>query len=94
MKEKNVMSYTSKRSKEIIQGNTVNDIDKCFESFYVLGQASIIGFFLSLKASNDNFTSEDFKEAMMQFIKQNIQLRCDTYGVMAEYMRREDIKVK
>ena len=94
MREKNVMNYTSKRSEEIIQSNTINDISKCFGSLYILGQASIIGLFLSLMEANDNFTSEDFKKAMLQFIEDDIQIRRDTYGVMGEYMSREDIKVK
>ena len=43
---------------------------------------------------NEDFKAEDFKVAMGQVMKSDIQLRCDVYGVMAEYMAREDIKVK
>ena len=43
---------------------------------------------------NEDFKAEDFKVAMEQVIKGDIQLRSDVYGVMAEYMTSEDIKVK
>ena len=43
---------------------------------------------------NEDFRAEDFKVAMEQVMKSDIQLRCDVYGIMADYMTREDIKVK
>ena len=47
--------------------------------------------FLALMQGNEDFKAEDFKVAMEQVMKGDIQLRCDVYGVMAEYMTREDI---
>ena len=84
----------SRRTNEILDSRTVRETFLAFEDIYKLGQASIIGFFLGLVQANEDFKAEDFKMAMEQFMKNDIQLRCDVYGVMAEYMDREDIKVK
>ena len=94
MNEQNTMNYVAKRTNEILDSRTIRDIFLSFEDIYKLGQASIIGFFLGLMQGNEDFRAEDFKVAMEQFMKSDIQLKCDIYGVMEEYMAREDIKVK
>ena len=94
MTEQDTMNYVGRRTNEILDSRTVRETFLAFEDIYKLGQASIIGFFLGLVQANEDFKAEDFKMAMEQFMKNDIQLRCDVYGVMAEYMDREDIKVK
>ena len=94
MNEQNTMNYVAKRTNEILDSRTIRDIFLSFEDIYKLGQASIIGFFLGLMQSNEDFRVEDFKMAMEQFMKDDIQLMCDAYGVVEEYIAREDIKVK
>ena len=90
----NAVNYITKRTNEILDSRTMRDIFFSFEDIYKLGQASIIGLFLALMQSNEDFRVEDFKMAMEQFMKDDIQLMCDAYSVVAEYMAREDIKVK
>ena len=90
MNEQDTMNYVDRRTDAILDSRTVRETFLAFQDMYKLGQASIIGFFLGL----EDFRAEDFKMAMEQFMKNDIQLRCDVYGVMAEYMAREDIKVK
>ena len=94
MNKQNTINYVVKRTNEILDSRTIRDIFFSFEDIYKLGQASIIGLFLALMQGNEDFKAEDFKVAMEQVMKSDIQLRCDVYGVMAEYMTREDIKVK
>ena len=94
MNEQDTINYVSRRTDAILDSRTIRETSLAFEDIYKLGQASIIGLFLALMQSNKNFKAEDFKVAMEQVMKSDIQLRCDVYGVMAEYMTREDIKVK
>ena len=94
MTEQNTINYVAKRTNEILDSRTVKETFLAFEDIYKLGQASIIGFFLGLMQGNEDFKAEDFKVAMEQAMKSDIQLRCDVYGVMAEYMDRTDIEVK
>ena len=94
MNEQDAMNYITKRTNEILGSRTIRETSLAFEDIYKLGQASIIGFFLGLMQGNEDFKAEDFKVAMEQVMRSDIQLRCDVYGVMAEYMTREDIKVK
>ena len=94
MNKLNAVNYITKRTNEILDSRTMRDIFFSFEDIYKLGQASIIGLFLALMQSNEDFRVEDFKMAMEQFMKDDIQLMCDAYSVVAEYMAREDIKVK
>ena len=94
MNEQNTMNYVAKRTNEILDSRTVKEASLAFEDIYKLGQAGIIGLFLALMQGNEDFKAEDFKVAMEQVIKGDIQLRSDVYGVMAEYMTSEDIKVK
>ena len=92
--EQDTMNYVGRRTDAILDSRTVKETSLAFEDIYKLGQASIIGLFLALMQGNKDFKAEDFKVAMGQVMKSDIQLRCDVYGVMAEYMTREDIKVK
>ena len=94
MNEQDTMNYVGRRTNEILDSRTVKETSLAFEDIYKLGQASIIGLFLALMQGNEDFKAEDFKVGMEQVMKDDIQLRCDVYGVMAEYMTREDIKVK
>ena len=94
MNEQDTMNYVGRRTDAILDSRTVRETSLAFEDIYKLGQASIIGLFLALMQGNEDFKAEDFKVAMEQVMKSDIQLRCDVYGVMAEYMAREDIKVK
>ena len=89
--EQDTMNYVGRRTDAILDSRTIRETFLGFEDIYKLGQASIIGFFLALMQGNEDFRAEDFKMAMEQFMKNDIQLRCDVYGVMAEYMIREDI---
>ena len=91
MTEQNIMNYVSRRTDAILDSRTAKEIFLGFEDIYKLGQASMIGLFLALMQGNEDFKAEDFKVAMEQVMKGDIQLRCDVYGVMAEYMTREDI---
>ena len=94
MNEQDTINYVGRRTDAILDSRTVKETFLAFEDIYKLGQASIIGLFLGLMQGNEDFRAEDFKVAMEQVMKDDIQLRCDVYGVMAEYMTREDIKVK
>ena len=94
MNEQNTMNYVERRIVAILDSRTVKETSLAFEDVYKFGQASIIGLFLALMQGNEDFKAEDFKVAMEQIMKGDTQLRCDVYGVMAEYMTREDIKVK
>ena len=94
MNEQDTINYMGRRTNAILDSRTVRETFLAFGDIYKLGQASIIGFFLGLMQGNEDFKAEDFKVAMEQFMKSDIQLRCDVYSVMAEYMTREDIKVK
>ena len=94
MNEQDTINYVGRRTNEILDSRTIRETFLAFEDIYKLGQASIIGLFLGLMQGNEDFRAEDFKVAMEQVMKSDIQLRCDVYGVMAEYMDREDIKVK
>ena len=93
MTEQNTINYVAKRTNEILDSRTVKETFLAFEDIYKLGQASIIGFFLGLMQGNEDFKAEDFKVAMEQFMKDDIQLMCDAYSVV-EDIAREDIKVK
>ncbi len=94
MNEQDTINYVGRRTDAILDSRTIRETSLAFEDIYKLGQASIIGLFLALMQGNEDFKAEDFKVAMEQVMKSDIQLRCDVYGVMAEYMVREDIKVK
>ena len=94
MNEQDTINYVNRRTDAILDSRTIRETSLAFEDVYKLGQASIIGLFLALMQGNEDFKAEDFKVAMEQVMKSDIQLRCDVYGVMAEYMTREDIKVK
>ena len=94
MTEQNTMNYVGRRTDAILDSRTVKETFLAFEDIYKLGQASIIGLFLALMQANEDFKAENFKVAMEQVMKGDIQLRCDVYGIMADYMTREDIKVK
>ena len=94
MNEQETINYVGRRTDAILDSRTVRETFLAFEDIYKLGQASIIGLFLALMQGNKDFKAEDFKVTMEQVMKSDIQLRCDVYGVMAEYMTREDIKVK
>ena len=94
MNEQDKISYADRRTDAILDSRTVRETFLALGDIYKLGQASIIGLFLALMQGNEDFKAEDFKVAMEQVMKSDIQLRCDVYGVMAEYMTREDIKVK
>ena len=94
MNEQDTINYVGRRIDAILDSRTVRNTLLAFEDIYKLGQASVIGLFLALMQGNEDFKAEDFKVAMEQIMKGDIQLRCDVYGVMAEYMTREDIKVK
>ena len=94
MTEQNTMNYVGRRTDAILDSRTVRETSLAFEDIYKLGQASIIGLFLGLVRVNEDFKAEDFKVAMEQVMKSDIQLRCDVYGIMADYMTREGIKVK
>ena len=92
MTEQDTISYITKRTNEILDSKTIRKTFLEFEDIYKLGQASIIGFFLGLMQVNENFTAEDFKVAMEQFVKSDAQLRCGAYNFMAEYMASEGLK--
>ena len=94
MNEQDTINYVGRRTNEILDSRTMRDIFFSFEDVYKLGQASIIGLFLALMQGNEDFKAEDFKMAMEQFMKDDIQLMCDAYSVVEEYIAREDIKVK
>ena len=94
MNEQDTMNYVGRRTDAILDNRTVRNTFLAFGDIYKLGQASIIGFVLGLVQANEDFKAEDFKMAMEQVMKGDIQLRCDVYGVMEEYMTREDVKVK
>ena len=94
MNKQDTINYVGRRTDAILDSRTVRETFLAFEDIYKLGQASIIGFFLALMQGNEDFRAEDFKMAMEQFMKDDIQLMCDVYGVVEEYMAREDIKVK
>ncbi len=94
MNEQDTINYVGRRTDAILDSRTVKETSLAFEDIYKLGQASIIGLFLALMQGNEDFKAEDFKVGMEQVMKGDIQLRCDAYGVMAEYMAGEDIKVK
>ena len=93
MTEQDTINYVGRRTNEILDSRTMRDIFFSFEDVYKLGQASIIGLFLALMQGNEDFKAEDFKMAMEQFMKDDIQLMCDAYSVV-EDIAREDIKVK
>ena len=93
MNEQDTINYVGRRTNEILDSRTMRDIFFSFEDVYKLGQASIIGLFLALMQGNEDFKAEDFKMAMEQFMKDDIQLMCDAYSVV-EDIAREDIKVK
>ena len=94
MNKQNTINYVVKRTDAILDSRTIRETFLAFEDIYKLGQASIIGFVLGLVQANEDYKAEDFKMAMEQVMKGDIQLRCDVYGIMADYMIREDIKVK
>ena len=94
MNEQDTINYEGRRTDAILDIRTIRETFLAFEDIYKLGQANIIGLFLALMQGNEDFKAEDFKVVMEQVMKSDIQLRCDVYSVMAEYMTREDIKVK
>ena len=94
MNEQDTINYVGRRTNAILDSRTIRETSLAFEDIYKLGQANIIGLFLALMQGNEDFKAEDFKVAMEQFMKDDIQMMCDVYEVVAEYMAREDIKVK
>lgn len=78
-------SYIQNRSDEIAKESKLL---QSIEDYFKLGQSSAYGLMLYL-LTNEDFSKSDIKKLIIKALKDDVQLRSDTYGVWSEYLENE-----
>lgn len=78
-------SYIQSRSDEI---SKESKLQQSIEDYYKLGQSSVYGLMLYL-LDREDIGKSDIKIYIIKALKDDVQLRSDTYGVWSEYLVNE-----
>lgn len=77
--------YIQERAEEIFNECNINTT---MENYYKLGQSSVYGFVLYM-LDKEEFTKSDIKKFIVTNLKDDTQLRCDSYDIWGECLKNE-----